>query len=101
MGQRGCWGELGGVEGGKIVAGMFCLKEESIFNLKKEKRKIFINTHTQPNLNDPVAEMVMRRGAPVTLTREVTRPVLGMEGKSLSSQTRNKCSTPESAEKTS
>lgn len=45
-GQRGCWGKLGGVEGGKIVAGMFCLKEESIFNFKKGEKKNIYKTHT-------------------------------------------------------
>lgn len=31
-------GKLEGVEGGESVAGMYCIREESIFNKKKEKR---------------------------------------------------------------
>lgn len=32
MGTRGGRRHLGGVEGGEIVIGIYCMKEESIFN---------------------------------------------------------------------
>lgn len=36
LGKKGGRRWLGGVDGGETVAGIYCMREESIFNLKKK-----------------------------------------------------------------
>lgn len=40
MGERGGGGTgLGVMEGGEVVVGVYCMKEESTFNLKRKREK--------------------------------------------------------------